>query len=92
MGDVKQPSEKQSDEKESDDKHSGKFHYNPVNMSDKEAGIKEHDEDASKETSRKDVDADTPVMVALEAVVVPAAVMVRAALFTVSVPLVKPKL
>ena len=40
MADTKKPNEKQPGEKKP-----GKFHYNPVNMSGKEAGIfEEHDE------------------------------------------------
>ena len=71
MGDVKKANQtpagaKRSDDKTSDDaksaeQHPGKFHYNPVNMSEKEAGIKEHDENDSEEKSRDDVDADKPV-------------------------------
>jgi hypothetical protein len=52
MSDAKSPSEKQRDEKQP-----GTFHYNPGNMSGKEAGSsKEHDKQKGKDDADCDLD------------------------------------
>jgi hypothetical protein len=54
MGDEQKPNKKQPGEKQP-----GKFHYNPVNMSGKKAGIfKNRDEQKPKDSSDQNGDVD----------------------------------
>ena len=51
--------EKKSDKKQPGEKQPGKFHYNPVNMAGKKAGIfKDYDEQRAKDSNEHTGDED----------------------------------